>query len=347
MISYNNTGDYISALTTKVNKIQKHKIARRIRSIIFLLLVIFVCVGGILLGVVDKEHKIEENYSAFVKTPLSVTVDYDLLFYKDVWELYEQYYLGNNVSQSLMGGYYCNKNGLLVRPDVEKNYTVVKIGEKESKLANSIASDVNVVDELVYYRDQYSKRVYSYDTTNNKTTMLDLKNVGQFIVFNKDYYYIDLNAKSLVHTSSTNNESKTLVEKDVKSFAIVGNHILYLSEDNILIDLNLSNMSKERIGSNVHSFTFSNGLWVQNNTSLYQVDLNDMRMTEYILEISCHKLLGTVSNRFVIDSNDGVYVYDVTNHNNKKLEGELFVSAYDNKALMYDINENRYYECVL
>lgn len=330
------TGTYTNKLKRKVDRIEKKKIPRKVRAVIFFVVLAAVCIGGIVIGAFNKSSTLEKRYNSFIETPEVSSVDFELLSYQDVAKIFENRFLGNSPSQLLLGGYFCEKDGYKVYPDTNGQSTILRIDDSEITLSGSIVSDVNIKNGIVYYRDQGERKIYTYDISSEEKTDLGIENVGQFALYDSDYIYIDLSNSSLVYVDQNNKNRKTLIDSGVKSFALVGDSVLYLDSGRTLSKLKLSDNAKTVIANNVDVFSFSSFLWFQNNDKLLRKGLSEKKVSEFELNLPCNRLFGLTDNYIFFESSDGIYCYDIEKGSNHKLDNGIFIGGSNEKVLLYN-----------
>lgn len=330
------TGSYTSYLKRKVDRIEKRKLPRKIRAVIFFVVWAAICIGGIVIGAFNKSSILEKRYNSFIENPEISSVDFELLSYKNVAQIVETHFLGNSPSQLLLGGYFCEKDNYKVYPAGDGQSTILRIDDFEMTLEDSIVSDVNIKNGMVYYRDQGERKIYAYDISSGGKTDLGIENVGQFALYDSDYIYIDLSNSSLIYVDQNNKNHKTLIDSGVKSFAVAGNSILYLDSNRTLSKLGLSDNAKTVITNNVNVFSFSSFLWLQNNDKLIQKGLSEKKVSEYELNMPCNRLIGLTDIYIFFESSDGVYCHDIKKGPNHKLENGIFIGGSNEKVLLYN-----------
>ena len=336
------TGNYASKLKRKADLIEKKKLPRRIRRVIFFVILILVCAGGILFGALNKSSTLENRYKAFFENPEIASADFELLSYKDVEAIVENKCLGNTPYQSLMGGYFCEKDDCNVYPSENGQSSIFFVNGSEIVLSDSVASDINIRNGIVYYRKQSTRKVYTYEISSGEKNELSFENVGQFALYSSDYIYIDLSKASLVLVDQKSGDCKTLIDSGVKSFAVAGNAILFLSEDHTLYKLGLSDNIKTVIENNISSFSFDGSLWLQNNDKLIIKGLSDNKISDFALGLTCHRLLGITDKFIIFESSDGVYCHSKSDDFNQKLENGIFIGASNEKILFYNEGSKSY-----
>lgn len=336
------TGSYSKKLTNNVSRIEKHSKAKRIRRIVLFFLMILLVSGGILYGVSNKANMQEEQYRKYVETHERSNLTMELLSYKDTFDLFVQEYLGNYPSQSLMGGYFYDNGSCLIYPNASATGTLISFDGEEYELTDFLVDGINVCGNYVVFRKASSREIYMYDMVYHKTTALGITNAGEFVVCGDEYYYIDLSNSSLVQFNSTTQEKKTLVDEGVLSFAVVGNDLLFLDNSHNLNRLNLTNNTTTLMCEYITAFSFDGTLWLQTNTSVYRRKLDDKKSELVDLGLQCNRLLGVTEAGLVLESEDGVYLFDLANGSARKIGTDLFAGMSGDMVLWFSMTDNTY-----
>ncbi len=337
------TGHYLDELNKKVSKIEKQAKTNRIRQIILLCLMLAVCAGGILYGASSKTDSLDMQYQEFYEAPDRSNLDQDLLSYKDTYQLFVKYYLGNNPWQSMLGGYFYSSDSCLIYPSKDASKTVLRIEGSEFEISEFLADNLNVQNDTVFFRNPISREVYKYDISTHVTTALMIQNAGQFVVCGDDYYYIDLSQSALIRYDSIHGTHECMVDNGVTSFVLAGNDIIYLDTAHTLYCLNTLNNTSTVIADNITSFTYNGALWFQNNDTIYQKKLDEKVINDIELGLQCNRLLGVTETSLLFETEDGVYIHDLTQNTNKKAGDNVLVGASDDMFLWYLISDNTYH----
>ena len=337
------TQEYLDDLTKKTSKIASKAKARKIRRIVILVIFILTCVIGIIFGITNKKEYIEKQYIEYCNTNDNSLLTKELLSYKDIYTLFEHKYLGNDNSQILMGGFFYNRDNISIYPDNTVTKMILTYDDQEVVLCEGLASDINVANNMVYYKKLNSNEISAYDVKTKVTSILPLENVGEFIIFDNKAYYIDMNNSSLMLWDFELNTFEEIVESGVYSFAIVGNYILFLTVEHNLFEIDLDGNNKTSIASNVTSFSFNEEIWIQNNEKLYKESFDKQFMQEVNLDFSCKRLLGVTDDKVYFESADGIYALYKDTSEYKKVENYIFVGASNDKVFAYRLKDSTYH----
>ena len=336
------TGLYLDELNKKVSKIEKQAKTNRIRQIILLCLMLAVCAAGIFYGASSKIDSLDMQYQEFYEAPDRSNLDQDLLSYKDTYQLYVKYYLGNNPWQSMLGGYFYSSDSCLIYPSKDASKTILRIEGSEFEISEFLADNLNVQNDTVFFRNPISREVYKYDISTHITTALTIQNTGQFVVCGDDYYYIDLSQSALIRYDGIHGTRECMVGSGVTSFVLAGNDIIYLDTAHTLNCLNTLSSKSTVLADNITSFTYNGTLWFQNNDIVYGKKLDKMIIEETELGLKCNRLLGATETSLLFETEDGVYIHDLIENTNKKIGNNVLVGASDDMFLWFCISDNTY-----
>lgn len=342
-----NTGKYSSKISKKASTIEAKAKSRKIRRLIFLGITLLVCLGGIFMGISGRSKSIETQYQEYIEAPNQSALNNELLSYKDVSKQFEMSFLGNQSWQSLMGGFFYDGTECIIYPDEAGKEMILRLGDKEVTLCEGLASDINVKDGSVYYRKLNSRSISSFAISTGKTSEMPIKNVGQFVICGDKLYYIDLATSSLVAFDMTTSETEEVVRSAVSSFVVAGNNIIFLGSDHILYEMNLGDHSQTTVGKNITEFAYNGKLWMQNNEKVYSKSLDKKAIKEYPFDIQCNRLLGITETQMFVESEDGIYMYDLESGVKQKISEGVFVGGSSERMLIYDTSERIYYVKVL
>lgn len=336
------TGNYSVKLSKKAAKIERKSKSGRIRRTVFLILILFACVTCIIIGISSRSKSIESQYQKYIASQDILTLNNELISYKDVSERFETTFLGNKGCLSLMGGFFYNGEDYSIFPDESCCKMILHSSEAEQSICDCLASDINVINGTIYYRKLNSRTISTFNITDKMSNELPVQNVGQFIICGDVLYYIDLKSSALNSFNLASLESKEIIESGVISFIVAGNNIFYLSDDHVLSELNMNDNIKETIGNNISSFSYNGKLWMQNNDKVYTKYLDNKAIHDFHFDIPCNRLLGVTASKVYFESNDGIYACAVESSTSQKIAEGTFISASDDNVLIYSTTDDAY-----
>ncbi len=305
-------------------------------------MMILISTGGIYYGMTQKENMQEAQYRQYVESPDRSNLTPEALSYKDTYNLFVRDYLGNDPSQSMMGGYFYNDDFCSIYPNVSATCTLINIEGQEYRMADFLADEINVREDYVVFRKPSSRELYLYNMVSKKTSLLDFSDVGQFVICEEEYYYIDLSESSLVQFNNTTKEKNVIVEDGVLSFAVAGNDLLILDSSHTLSTFNLVNHTSTILGKNINTFIFNGTLWLQNNTSVYKKELDNKNIEKVELGLQCNRLLGVIESGIIFESDGGVYLFDFASSVISQMGTDIFVGMANDMVLWYSVTNNSY-----
>jgi hypothetical protein len=210
-------------------------------------------------------------------------------------------------------------------------------------LSEGFASNINVYENCVYFRDPASMKLMKYDLNMHRFSRFDLDGADHFFICDGMILFIDSNSKELMLTQE-GCDPEVLSGGAVVSFAIAGNQVLYLQEDHTLHCINISTRLDEIVAHNVNSFFYNGKLWIQNNTDIYVKALDGNTLEPLVCAEECYRILGVTSDYLIFDGPRSICVYNLDEQVFISLdENCVFVGATDDgMILVYDMGTGTY-----
>ena len=339
-------GSYRSNLENTTGAIEKKTKPRNLRRIIVLVICIVVCAASIYIGVSDRSSSLESDYQKYRDT-LDRTLLYpELLGYQDTFVLFERHSLGNTVIQSQMGGYFYNDDIISIYPDTDLSGTIIEIDDQKYTLCENYATDINVYNGIVYYRDTKTMHIMAYDPSTKTATHTGIENVGQLSVVDGLMILKDASSGEL-RCVTQNGNTEVIAEGKVVSFAVAGNDVVYLKTDHKLHSINLSTKKNRLLGNNINSFILDEKLWCQNNTSIFSYSIDGKLMESPEILNVCYRVLGATKDSLIYESENGVCIFNILTKEQALLEANMiFVGASnDGRVFVYQSDLGKY--CVV
>lgn len=335
--------EYSDQLNRKMLKVTRHARGKKAWRWIAFLLTIGVCVFAVLLGIRTKTEHLETQYQKYCIEQDRTLIDSKLLDYKDTLQIFEKASLGNSISQMQMGGFFYSNECLAIFPDPETGCTNIKINDVVNALSEGFASNINVYENCVYFRDAASMKLTKHDLNTHKSYQFDLGGVDHFAICDGIILFVDSNSKELKLTKE-DCDPEVLSGGAVVSFAIAGNQVLYLQEDHTLHSINISTRLDEIVAHNVNSFFYNGKLWIQNNTDIYVKALDGNTLEPLVCAEECYRILGVTSDYLIFDGPRSICVYNLDEQVFISLdENCVFVGATDDGTiLVYDMGTGTY-----
>ena len=326
--------EYSDQLNRKVLKVTRHAKGKKVWRLIAFLLTVTTCILAVIIGINSKTEHLEVQYQKYCREQDRTLIDSKLLDYKDTLQIFEKTSLGNKVAQMQMGGFFYDDEYLTISPDPEIGCTNIKINGESHTLSEGFASNINVYENCVYFRDTGSMKLMKYDLNTHKSSRLNLDGVDHFAICDGMILFIDANSKELKLTKESCNP-EVLSNGAVVSFAVAGNQIVYLQEDYSLHSVNISTRSDEVIAHNVNSFFYNGKLWIQNNADIYMQSLDGNTLDPIMCVEECHRILGMTSDYLIFDGSDTVCIYNLKAKLLIPLNDKLvFVGAADSGTIL-------------
>jgi hypothetical protein len=231
--------------------------------------------------------------------------DQNLLEFKQAASYYEKRLLGNSNANLIAYGKYYEDDSVVIQDATEgpkllysQGPETLKDGEKKSTVSkiittnihNGHASYITVLNAKVYFRGDSDYCIYQFDLVSLKTSKLVDNSAGQIIVDPSGIYFISLEDNNCLYQYAFTGMIKKLTNDLVRCFALVGSKIFFLRGDNTLWVYDTGNGNLRELYKNIDSFTYSNGLIVENNGSLIQISGTPARAK--VLYMGKARLLG-------------------------------------------------------
>lgn len=134
---------------------------------------------------------------------------------------------------------YLNEPGIFSFNTITKNI---------KKLNNDKANNLIYYNNNLYYI--YNSKLYSYNLTNNKKTLLISDKISNYIINNGIIFYQNLSDSSSLYYLKTGDKTSTkLLNNSVDSFVIYNNTLIFSNnnDNNYIYSLNLSTLETSKI----------------------------------------------------------------------------------------------------
>lgn len=145
--------------------------------------------------------------------------------------------------------------------------TILNINGIEKEISNAPSSYFNVIDDLIYFRNDNDFKLYSYNIKSEKLECLTNEKIGQLVVSTKGISYISLLDKTLNYNDLNDKSKMKISDKKIIKYYVVGNKYLCLTTDSKLVLLDSKKCKV--IDSNVEDFVYNGNLVIQKGSNLY------------------------------------------------------------------------------
>lgn len=305
-------------------------------------MVVFICACGLYYGYITKDREQENRYYRYIETHDINDLNPEILSYDAaIYDEFVRSFLGNSPSQLLMGGYFYKDEKYSIYPSQNGNCTMICCEGMENVLFNKLVDNINVRNDVVYFRDPSHREIMTYEIGIGYTEKLNLQHVGQFVICGDYYYYVNLNDSRLIRYNKMNEKSEVVADS-VVSFTVAGNSVLYLDKTGEIHAYNMVLRSDESIASNVISYAYDGNLLFQKNRNLYLENLYGKTITELDLSLNCNRLLGVTKTHLFFETDDGIYMKMFSSDTVSKVTEQVFVGGSEERILLYDIENDTY-----
>ena len=261
----------------KSEKIEKRKKRFKKKFIIFGIIFAVLVVGMFGIDLISKDSLYNGLKDAKVTDTEAMTklaVSLEAVAYPDLFDKFEEGYLGNKSINSLNYGLIA-ENQYGYTSVNENGETLLHKSGKETVIATEQISQINISKDLVIFRGA-DKKLYTckHDGTDKKAIVND--KVGTAVLSGENVYYVNY-AKSndLYKYNLKDKKSELVFEADIKNFTIIADNILYIDYANNLILQTLTSTTPSWTTSNVVKFYFNGDVFVQNNDKIIKFNINN------------------------------------------------------------------------
>ncbi len=246
----------IAKLQKRMEKVtasfSEKRLKRKKRVSIIFVLGILIALG---LGMISTSCEFRRAYEEYLND--SSNIDFRYLRYKDTFARWNENDIGNDVNVLLSGGKLYSKDNLAVIPK-DNSYKVIR-DDQIIKIISSNISYINVLNDTIIFRDDFTRNIRTYNIRTNKESVLSHDNCGEVFVANGLIYYVSFtNNSSIVCVNPDGSGKHIVVDKPVTSFLVCGDSVVYLTNSQYLYKHSLSSNSATSIMPNVERF-FVNG----------------------------------------------------------------------------------------
>lgn len=218
------------------------------------------------LGMAGTSVERANNYKKFSAGEISAT--FEMLNEGDVFGVWNEQNLGNDINTLLGGGKILSHQGVLIVPSGDGNS--VAIGGLDSGTIPGNISYINICNGIIYYREDATRKICSYDPQGGSATTVVDTNAGELLVADGRLYYVDRGDNNKVISADMNGQDRqTAVDHAVTSFVVCGNDIIYLGTDQTLYRKDGTD-STTTLMSNVERFFLNGNLVVESGDSVFQ-----------------------------------------------------------------------------
>lgn len=256
---------------------------------------------GIGIGVAGTTNEKEKAYSAFVEELHSgsyASVPFEFLDYKDTFDLWNDYAVGNNVNVLLDGGEIYSKDGIEISPNDSGKTTRVQRGNSAPYIIDSKISYINVHDDAVFYRSDTDRHIYRLDLDSQRIDAVFEGNVGEVFVTNDTIYCVDFSQDSALISMDIQGDNQTvLVAEPVSSFLVCGETLLYLDTTQHLYSTAIGSGTSSLIVSDIERFFVDGLIYAESKNTLFRFTPTGGRAEEvYASENDTLRMVGVVDS---------------------------------------------------
>lgn len=257
----------------------------------------------------NVNNKKEEYYQLSIEdvdSLFEISNDSTLMYDKKSYNMFNDKCLGNDSSALLSFGCYCEKDGVICRSN---DKTILTVDGKENIISDSPSSYINILNNVIYYRDDITRKLYSYSVADDKTKCVVDSPCGEVVVSLKGISYVDLATLALKYISFDTMETSQLIEDKIESFAVIGNSYYCLKKDKSFGVVS-HNGKFETVATDVDRFFCDGKIIIQKGSNVYLIDDTGVLDTRFNgIE---GMIVGFLDDEIYIYENQSVNIYKVS-----------------------------------
>lgn len=256
---------------------------------------------------VETNNERKDAYSEYIE---SGNVSFEYLDYQDTFEIWNSQELGNDVNTLLSGGKVLVKDDITITPNEKNKGLFLKNGFTQNQISESNASYINLVDRVVYYRNDKDRNIYLFDLNTQESKLLYDGNVGEIFFTNNKLYYIDFDKNSCIVSIdlADNLEKEVVVDYPTHSFVVCGDTVVFLGTDKTLYTKGIGSDSKSSLINNIERFFLNGKVVAESGNTIFQFLPTGGRASEvYNSESDSVQLVGVGKNGVYIQENSKLY----------------------------------------
>lgn len=229
-------------------------------------------VGSVIGAGVGTNHTSEERqniYDSYRQSPEAV-VPFENLGYEDIFDLWNENDLGNDVNTLLSGGQVYVRNELEIVPGPNGNSLIVTNKNGTEAAIEIPASFLNVVNNILYFRNDLNRDIYSYHLTSGALNVIYAGNVGEVFISKDLIYFTDFDSESGIYSITLQGGNKEcVIEHPVTSFAVCGDHIIYLDTNSDLFSMAFGDEAPKKLVGKIERFFIGKRIYVESKNTVF------------------------------------------------------------------------------
>lgn len=286
--------------------------ARKRRRIVIFVLAIGSVVGLIasVVGTTSEKNRMYDDYIAAINAGEYTAAPFEFLDYEDTFKLWNDS-IGNDVNVLMDGGKQYSRNGLDIYPTGNGKTKIVE-ATGTAHIIDAVASSLNVVDSTVFYRDDTTRHICSYDLKTGQTEEIYGGNVGEVFISNRYIYCVDFDQNSFVVAMDLQGLNPVVVvDKPTASFAICGGTALHLSTTQRLSTVNIETGTTYVLVHDIERFFVNGRIYAESKNSIFAFTTMGGQAREiYTSEDDSMRLVGVVDDLILFQESNVLKLWD-------------------------------------
>lgn len=201
------------------------------------------------------------------------TLQYEQLDYRDTFKIWNESDTYCDINSLLGFGKTYARNGDKVLPAGNGKFSV-NVGGLPEKTIDASISYINVKDGIVYYRDDNTLALMSFDVESQKLTALSKDSIGEVFLTDDGIYYVQLDSGFLKLMNLDGSNDRVVYKHPVDSFVVCAGKILLLDNNMrlVLTDVGGSDDSRMLIATNVERFFMNGRIFIKSGNRIISCD---------------------------------------------------------------------------
>ncbi len=287
---------------------------------------------------INKTLRREQLYHRFLENRNAIQIEQ--LGYRDTYSLWnaEQ---SNDINTLLGGGYICHRDDYtIIQTQNCKDGTAIYKNDKSFATISDSISYINLRDNVLFYRKNSDRGIYSYDISKKNERLLVAAQAGEVQVSDGKLYYVDLSDNyCLMATDIEGKNQFNVIQTAVREFAVIGKQILYLDSQYNLRLMDMESSEDTILVDAVERFFISKAIFIERGNHIYQIPTDALQRVKLFFSPESRdnelNLCGAYDGGIYYQENGMLYRFDGAESNKIVEEKHLLytsLGSFDNKV---------------
>ena len=263
-------GDQLKKLQAQANKIKKRKtFSGKVKTWAISGLLVIGTAIGVGTGASQTSVERQSAYDQYRQSPEAIA-SFENLGYEDTFDIWNNKDLGNDVNALLTGGQVYIRNHLRMFPSADGSALIITDASGNERTIDMPASYLNVVDDVLYFRNDADRSIYTYNLQTETLHSVSSGNMGEVFVANDLIYYIDYTTDFSVQAIPLSGGAKTeVISSPVASFAVCGDCIIYLDTNSDLYYSPFDADTPKKLVGNIERFLIGDRIYAESKNTIF------------------------------------------------------------------------------